>query len=210
MTNLTHQSIARLVPTGSRVLDLGCGDGALLALLQKERGCTGYGIELDDANVQACVKRGVNVIQLNLDEGLAVFDDASFDVVLQIDTLQHLRNAETMLRTRWVSARRWFVATLACAMRISSSVQTGLRIFLRRTVSAPETRSTEGLRRRVASATALAFWATAFSPSASCRSSASTSARMASRAWSASSRVRSFACSSSSFNRSGCIGRPRG
>ena len=70
MTNLTHQSIARLVPPGSRVLDLGCGDGALLALLQKERGCTGYGIELDDANVHACVKRGVNVIQLNLDEGL--------------------------------------------------------------------------------------------------------------------------------------------
>jgi methionine biosynthesis protein MetW len=96
--NPTHQSIARLVPQGSRVLDLGCGDGALLALLQKERGCTGYGIELDDGNVHACVKRGVNVIQLNLDEGLAVFDDASFDVVLQIDTLQHLRNAETMLR----------------------------------------------------------------------------------------------------------------
>lgn len=98
MTHPTHQSIARLVPPGSRVLDLGCGDGALLALLQKQRGCTGYGIELDDANVQACVKRGVNVIQLNLDEGLAVFGDASFDVVLQIDTLQHLRNAETMLR----------------------------------------------------------------------------------------------------------------
>ena len=69
MTNLTHQSIARLVPPGSRVLDLGCGDGALLALLQQERGCTGYGIELADANVQACVTRGVNVIQLNLDEG---------------------------------------------------------------------------------------------------------------------------------------------
>ncbi|MFZ4478735.1 MAG: methionine biosynthesis protein MetW, partial [Rhodoferax sp.] len=49
-------------------------------------------------NVLACVKRGVNVIQLNLDEGLSLFDDASFDVVLQIDTLQHLRNAEIMLR----------------------------------------------------------------------------------------------------------------
>jgi len=92
------QSIARLVPDGSRVLDLGCGDGALLALLQKERGCTGYGIEIADANVLACVRRGVDVIQLNLDEGLALFDDASFDVVLQINTLQHLRNAEVMLR----------------------------------------------------------------------------------------------------------------
>ncbi len=90
--------IARLVPTGARVLDLGCGDGALLDHLIRERGCTGYGVEIDDANIQACVARGVNVIQLNLDEGLAMFGDASFDVVLQIDTLQHLRNAEVMLR----------------------------------------------------------------------------------------------------------------
>jgi methionine biosynthesis protein MetW len=94
----TMQAIAQLVPMGSRVLDLGCGDGELLAYLQTNRHCTGYGIEIDDANVLACVQRGVNVIQLNLDEGLALFDDASFDVVLQIDTLQHLRNAEVMLR----------------------------------------------------------------------------------------------------------------
>jgi methionine biosynthesis protein MetW len=90
--------IAQLVPEGARVLDLGCGDGAMLAHLQATRGCTGYGIEIDDANVLACVKRGVNVIQLNLDQGLAMFGDQSFDVVLQIDTLQHLRNAETVLR----------------------------------------------------------------------------------------------------------------
>ncbi|MCY7304735.1 MAG: methionine biosynthesis protein MetW [Rhodoferax sp.] len=95
---LTMAAIARLVPEGARVLDLGCGDGAMLAYLQSSRACTGYGIEIADSNVLACVRRGVNVIQLNLDEGLAVFDDASFDVVLQIDTLQHLRNAETMLR----------------------------------------------------------------------------------------------------------------
>jgi len=94
----TMDAIARLVPEGSRVLDLGCGDGALLDLLQRTRGCSGYGIEIADANVLACVRRGVNVIQLNLDEGLAMFGDHSFDVVLQIDTLQHLRNAEVMLR----------------------------------------------------------------------------------------------------------------
>ena len=94
----TMQAIAALVPVGSRVLDLGCGDGALLDYLQRERGCSGYGIEIDDANVLACARRGVNVIQLNLEEGLAIFADHSFDVVLQIDTLQHLRNAETMLR----------------------------------------------------------------------------------------------------------------
>ena len=96
--NATMQALARLVPPGSRVLDLGCGDGAMLAHLQQTRACTGYGIEIADANVLACVERGVNVIQLNLDEGLTLFEDASFDVVLQIDTLQHLRNAEVMLR----------------------------------------------------------------------------------------------------------------
>jgi len=95
---LIMQAIARLVPRGARVLDLGCGDGALLAYLQKHNGCTGYGVELDDANVLACAQRGVNVLQLNLDQGLKVFADQSFDVVLQIDTLQHLRNAEVMLR----------------------------------------------------------------------------------------------------------------
>ena len=94
----TMQALAALVPQGSRVLDLGCGDGAMLDYLQRTRGCSGYGVEIDDANVLACVRRGVNAIQLNLDEGLAIFEDNSFDVVLQIDTLPHLRNAEIMLR----------------------------------------------------------------------------------------------------------------
>jgi methionine biosynthesis protein MetW len=98
MTQDTLNAIAALVPQGSRVLDLGCGDGALLAHLQQHRACHGYGVELADTNVHACVQRGVNVLQLNLDLGLSVFADQSFDVVLQIDTLQHLRNAETMLR----------------------------------------------------------------------------------------------------------------
>jgi methionine biosynthesis protein MetW len=91
------QSIARLVPMGSRVLDLGCGGGELLAHLMQARGCSGYGVEIDDAKVHACLQRGVNVLQLNLEDGLNMFEDQSFDVVLQIDTLQHLRNAQTML-----------------------------------------------------------------------------------------------------------------
>ena len=93
-----QHTIAQLVPEGAHVLDLGCGDGALLQHLITTRRCTGYGIEIDDANVLACVRRGVNVLQVNLHQGLAAFADQSFDVVLQINTLQHLRNAEVMLR----------------------------------------------------------------------------------------------------------------
>ncbi len=98
MSNVAlHQRIAQMIPEGSHVLDLGCGDGALLAHLKASRGCTGYGVEISDEGVHECIQRGVNVIQANLDAGLSMFRDQSFDVVLQIDTLQHLRNAETML-----------------------------------------------------------------------------------------------------------------
>ena len=79
-TQIQH-AIAALVPKGSRVLDLGCGDGALLAHLQATRGCSGYGVEIDDANVLACVKRGRHVNQPHLDQGPATVDHASFDVV---------------------------------------------------------------------------------------------------------------------------------
>ena len=99
MSNIAlHQRIAQMVPRGSHLLDLGCGDGALLAHLKKARECTGYGVEISDDGVHACIARGVNVIQANLDAGLSMFRDKSFDAVLQIDTLQHLRNAEVMLQ----------------------------------------------------------------------------------------------------------------
>ncbi len=98
MSQKRIEILGELIPLGSRVLDLGCGDGAFLEYLQKNRQCFGYGIELNDANVASCFERGVNVLQLNLEEGLKLFEDQSFDVVLQIDTLQHLKNAETMLK----------------------------------------------------------------------------------------------------------------
>jgi methionine biosynthesis protein MetW len=92
------KAIADLIPSGSRVLDLGCGSGELLAHLQHDKNCTGYGIELDDAHLLACAARGVNVLQLNLEQGLSMFQDQSFDVVLQLQTLQQVRNAAEMLQ----------------------------------------------------------------------------------------------------------------
>ena len=90
-------TIAAWIARGARVLDLGCGDGSLLAYLSRERGATGYGIEIDDAGVLACIGNGVNVLQSDLESGLAGFDDASFDCVILSQTLQAMRHTEDIV-----------------------------------------------------------------------------------------------------------------
>ncbi len=92
-----QQYVAQWVKPGSRVLDLGCSDGALLAYLRDEKGCTVLGIDLDDAAVLATLERGIDVIQQDLDSGLALFEDNAFDVVLQLDTLQQMHYVKPML-----------------------------------------------------------------------------------------------------------------
>jgi methionine biosynthesis protein MetW len=90
-------TIAAWIAPGSRVLDLGCGDGSLLAYLARERGAAGYGIEIDDAGVLASVKNGIDVLQSDLESGLAGFDDASFDCVILSQTLQAMRHTEDIV-----------------------------------------------------------------------------------------------------------------
>ena len=91
------QAIAAWVKPDSSVLDLGCGDGVLLKYLKETRSARGYGIDIDDANVLACVKNGVNVIQSDLERGLAGFDAGSFDCVILSQTLQAVRRTEEIV-----------------------------------------------------------------------------------------------------------------
>jgi len=90
-------TIAGWIAPNARVLDLGCGDGSLFAYLRESRGVTGYGIEIDDAGVLASIGNGVNVIQSNLEAGLAGFDDKSFDSVILSQTLQAMRHTEQIV-----------------------------------------------------------------------------------------------------------------
>lgn len=90
--------IAHWVKNGSQVLDLGCGDGVMLDYLQTDKQCFGYGIEIDDDRIPACVARGVPVIQQDLEAGLAIFADNAFDTVLCLSALQMMKNVEGILR----------------------------------------------------------------------------------------------------------------
>jgi len=94
--------IQRWVNPASRVLDLGCGDGALLALLRDHKQVSGYGLEIDTGNIVECVRRGVDVIHRDLNNGLDDFDDQSFDTVIMSQSLQQTtkpdRIVEEMLR----------------------------------------------------------------------------------------------------------------
>ena len=98
MQRYDYQLISSWIPERSRVLDLGCGDGVLLAGLSATHGTQGYGIEIDDASVLASTKNGVSVIQADIETGLSWFADNSFDFVILSQTLQAMRNVEGVMR----------------------------------------------------------------------------------------------------------------
>ena len=89
--------ISEWIRPGAQVLDLGCGDGALLAYLHEHRQVKGYGLEIDPANMVKCIQAGVNVIHADLEAGLADFGDSSFDYVIMTQTLQAVRQTEALL-----------------------------------------------------------------------------------------------------------------
>ena len=91
-------AIAQWIPHGSSVLDLGCGDGSLLRYLRETREVKGYGVEISDANIAACIANNVNVIQNDLESGLAVFENAAFDFVILSQTLQATRHTEALMK----------------------------------------------------------------------------------------------------------------
>lgn len=89
--------VADLIPPGSRVLDLGCGSGTLLAYLMRHKGCTGTGVDSDNENVIRAIRRGLSVIDLDIEEGLTDFADNSYDTVVMSRTLQAIRHPRRLI-----------------------------------------------------------------------------------------------------------------
>ena len=97
ITRKDFEAISQWIKPNASVLDLGCGDGALLVYLDESRPITGYGIENDNAGILQCIHNGVNVIQSNLESGLKEVGDGAFDYVILSQTLQAMKRTEAVV-----------------------------------------------------------------------------------------------------------------
>ncbi len=92
-----HKAILEIIPTGSSVLDLGCGEGELLYLLVKEKKVKAQGIDIDEQAIYKCVAKGLSVYHGDIDSGLTDYSDKSFDFVILNQSLQQVRHLESVL-----------------------------------------------------------------------------------------------------------------
>lgn len=97
MNNIDHQLAEKWIKPNSKVLDLGCGDGTLLMHLQKRLNVFGYGLEIDSNKINEAIAKGLNIIEQDLNDGLARFDDDSFDTVVMARALQAVKNPKNLL-----------------------------------------------------------------------------------------------------------------
>jgi len=111
--------IADWIPAGERVLDLGCGDGNLLRYLRETRKISGYGVEIAPDKVLACIRNGIDVIQMNIDQGLSSFEDQSFDHAIISQALQTMLETERILNEMLRVAREAVVSFPNFAYRIN-------------------------------------------------------------------------------------------
>jgi methionine biosynthesis protein MetW len=121
--------IAGHVAAGSKVLDIGCGDGTLMAALRDERGCDARGLEIDPRNVADCVGQGLSAIQGDADTDLALYPDASFDYAILSQTLQTTRRPDKVMEELLRIGRRAFVSFPNFAhWRVRAALLTGGRM----------------------------------------------------------------------------------
>ena len=111
--------IADWIPASERVLDLGCGDGNLLRYLRETRKISGYGVEIAPDKVLACIRNGIDVIQMNIDQGLSSFEDQSFDHAIISQALQTMLETERILNEMLRVAREAVVSFPNFAYRIN-------------------------------------------------------------------------------------------
>ena len=97
MKRLDFIKISEWVDSETKVLDLGCADGTLLKFLKQQKNINGYGIEIDPSNIEKGIKNKINIIQMNLEDGLSVFNDQFFDMVILSQTLQAMVNIDKIM-----------------------------------------------------------------------------------------------------------------